>query len=215
VPDKKSAVNLRTVADRVGLAPCSVSAILNNTPASQAIPQATKDRVFRAASELNYRPNLWARSLRTKRTGMVAVIAPDFGRGAIAKVIAGAQSRLHNKGYLLALATPAHSQAGFESAHFQQRGIEGLIAVDTDVSAEIELPVAAVELDYVMSSDMAMHDTAAWLSALGEAAAEAIIRQVESENISRRINVDAKLPAALFDLPSAGSPSRAETRERA
>jgi DNA-binding LacI/PurR family transcriptional regulator len=39
-----------------------------------AIPQRTKDRVFRAAAELNYRPNLWARSLRTKRTRMVAAI---------------------------------------------------------------------------------------------------------------------------------------------
>lgn len=215
MPDKKSPVNLRTVADQVGLAPCSVSAILNDTPASQAIPQTTKDRVFRAAAELNYRPNLWARSLRTKRTRMVAVITSDFGRGAVAKVIAGAQNRLHKKGYLLALATLAQGDADYESAYFQQRGIEGLIAVDADVSGEIGLPVAAVELDYVVSSDMAMQDTAAWLCALGEAAAETIIRQVENEDISRRMNVDAKLPSAFFDLPTAALRTRTEARESA
>ncbi len=65
--EKKSAVNLRTVAARVGLAPCSVSAVLNSTPASFSIPQHTKDRVFRAAAELNYQPNFSARSLRTKQ----------------------------------------------------------------------------------------------------------------------------------------------------
>ena len=32
--DKKAVVSLRTVAERVGLAPCSVSAVLNRTPAS-------------------------------------------------------------------------------------------------------------------------------------------------------------------------------------
>ena len=78
--DKQPAVSLRTVAERVGLAVCSVSAILNNTPASMAIPRRTKDRVFRAAGELNYRPNLWARSLRTKRTRLVAAITSDIVR---------------------------------------------------------------------------------------------------------------------------------------
>jgi len=35
-------VTLRTVAEKVGLAPCSVSAVLNNSPAAVAIPQRTK-----------------------------------------------------------------------------------------------------------------------------------------------------------------------------
>ena len=39
-------VTLRTVADKVGLAPCSVSAVLNNSPAALAIPQRTKNRVL-------------------------------------------------------------------------------------------------------------------------------------------------------------------------
>jgi DNA-binding LacI/PurR family transcriptional regulator len=215
VPDKKSSVNLRTVADHVGLAPCSVSAILNNTPASQAIPQTTKDRVLRAAAELNYRPNLWARSLRTKRTRMVAVIAPDFGRGAVAKVIAGAQARLYKRGYLLALASLADAEALHHSALLQQRGIEGLIAVDADVAHEIELPVANVDLDYVISSEMAMQDTSTWLAALGETAAETVIRQVENTNISRRMKVDPKLPAAFFDLQSARLAGRDGARETA
>ena len=102
--EKKPVVSLRTVAERVGLATCSVSAVLNNTPASRAIPQHTKERVFRAAGELNYRPNLWARSLRTKRTRLVAVVTNDIGRSPVARVIAGVQKFLHKRGYLLALA---------------------------------------------------------------------------------------------------------------
>ncbi|MGZ4816504.1 MAG: LacI family DNA-binding transcriptional regulator, partial [Terriglobales bacterium] len=83
--EKKPVVSLRTVAERVGLATCSVSAVLNNTPASRGIPQHTKERVFRAASELNYRPNLWARSLRTKRTRLVAAVATDIGGAPVAR----------------------------------------------------------------------------------------------------------------------------------
>jgi len=203
VPDKKNTVNLRTVAERAGLAPCSVSAILNDTPAAKAIPQTTKDRVFRAAAELNYRPNLWARSLRTKRTRMVAAIAHDFGRGPVARVVAGVQSRLHKRGYLLALGTPDFEEANQISAQFQQRGIEGVIAIEAIVPAQMELPVASVEFAYVTPSETLTEDEQAWLAKLGESAADTIIRQIEQENISRRVKVDAKLPSAYFDLPSA------------
>jgi len=201
--NKNNAVNLRTVAERVGLAPCSVSAILNNTPASQAIPQTTKDRVFRAAAELNYRPNLWARSLRTKRTRMVAAVASDFGRGEIARVVAGVQSRLHKEGYLLALATPDLAQGDLLQAQFQQRGIEGLIAIDAFFPGQMALPVASVELGYPTSSEVLTDDRRSWLAALGETAAETVIQQIEQQGMARRVQVEAKLPPVYLPIPSA------------
>ena len=60
-------VTLRTVANHLGLTPGTISAVLNKTPASQRIPQPTKDRVFAAARDLNYQPNALARALRTGR----------------------------------------------------------------------------------------------------------------------------------------------------
>jgi DNA-binding LacI/PurR family transcriptional regulator len=203
------------VAERAGLAPCSVSAILNNTPASKAIPQSTKDRVFRIASELNYRPNLWARSLRTKRTRMVAAVARDFGRGDIARVVAGVQSRLHKRGYLLALSTPDFEDANHVTAQFRQRGIEGVIAIEAAIPMQMELPVAAVDLGYMEASGSMPEAMQTWLSALGESAAEVMIRQIEQESSSRRTKVHAKLPPAYFDLPGAVLGANAEVRESA
>jgi DNA-binding LacI/PurR family transcriptional regulator len=136
VSDKKAVVSLRTVAERVGLAPCSVSAVLNNTPASWAIPQRTKERVFRAAGKLNYRPNLWARSLRTKRTRLVAAITSDIGRAPVARVVAGVQSFLQRRGYMLALgAFDCASEWNTIPVQLQQRGIEGVIAIDANSAA--------------------------------------------------------------------------------
>src|SRR5689334_16620619 len=105
-PRRETAPNLRAAAEKVGLAPCSVSSVLNNAPAAQAIPQSTKERIFKAAAELNYRPNFWARSLRTKRTRMVAAISRDFGCPAAARVVAAAQEGLQRRGYLLVLVRP-------------------------------------------------------------------------------------------------------------
>ena len=214
--DKKAAVSLRTVAERVGLAPCSVSAVLNNTPASWAIPQRTKERVFRAAGELNYRPNLWARSLRTRRTRLVAAITTDIGRAPVARVVAGVQSFLHRRGYLLALGVfDCASEWNTIPVQLQQRGIEGVIAIDAILPRDMELPVASVDLEYMTFLEPLADEMQTWLSELGESAAETILRQIDKETVPRRMKVVPKLSSAYFDLPNAGMGVEADTHERA
>ena len=214
--DKKAVVSLRTVAERVGLAPCSVSAILNNTPASGAIPQRTKERVFRAVAELNYRPNLWARSLRTKRTRLVAAITSDIGRAPVARVVAGVQNLLHRRGYLLALGTfDCASEWNTIPIQLQQRGIEGVIAIDSILPQELELPVASVDLEYMTLLEPLADDTQTWLSELGESAAETVLRQIEKDSTPRRMKVVPKLPSAYFDLPGTRMGAEVDARESA
>jgi len=204
VSDKKAVVSLRTVAQRVGLAPCSVSAVLNNTPASWAIPQRTKERIFRAAGELNYRPNLWARSLRTKRTRLVAAITSDIGRAPVARVVAGVQSLLHRRGYLLAIAVfDCASEWNTIPIQLRQRGIEGVIAIDAILPQDLELPVAFVDLEYMTFLEPLAEEMQVWLSDLGESAAETVLRQIEKETVPRRMKVVPKLPSAYFDVPNA------------
>ncbi len=202
------------VAERVGLAPCSVSAVLNNTPASYAIPQRTKERIFRAASELNYRPNLWARSLRTRRTRLVAAITSDIGRAPVARVVAGVQSALHRRGYLLALgAFDCASEWNTIRVQLQQRGIEGVIAVDAILPCELELPVASVDLNYTTLFEPLADHMQTWLSELGESAADTIVRQIEKETVSRKMKVFPKLPNAYFDLPGPSMEAEVDARE--
>ena len=214
--DKKTVVSLRTVAERVGLAPCSVSAVLNNTPASWAIPQRTKERVFRAAGELNYRPNLWARSLRTKRTRVVAAVTSDIGRAPVARVVAGVQKLLRRRGYLLALATfDCASEWNTIPVQLQQRGIEGVIAIDAILPQELVLPVASVELEYMDFPEPLAEEMRVWLSELGESAADTVLRQIEKETAPRRMKVVPKLSNAYFDLPDGRLGVEAGGRERA
>ena len=200
MPTRNASVNLRTVANRVGLAPCSVSAVLNNTPASQAIPQRTKDRVFQAAKELNYRPNLWARSLRTKRTRMVMLFTSDLARPAIAQVAAGVQKTLHRSGYLLALGTSPPSNSGLEadnsSLQLTQRGIEGVIAIDAKLASNLDLPIASVELDYMSLAEPLSNEMRMWLTELGRSAAEGIIQAIEKDSPRRTVKMAAKFPQA-------------------
>lgn len=211
---KQPAVSLRTVAERVGLAACSVSAIVNNTPASRAIPQRTKDRVLRAVAELNYRPNLWARSLRTKRTRLIAAITSDIGLAPVARLLAGVQSLLHRKGYLLALGSWDRT-VGWQSisVELQQRGIEGMIAIDVTLPPELELPVASVDLDHITVLEPLADDMRTLLSELGESAAETVLRQIEKGTLPRRMKIAPQLPSTYFGLTNATRGAEMGTRE--
>lgn len=205
MPEKKSVANLKTVAETVGLAPCSVSAVLNNTLAAQAIPQSTKERIFRAAAELNYRPNLWAQSLRTKRTRMIAAVASDFGQASVAQVVAGVQARLQEMGYLLALGSPDVSDSSQLYVQLQQRGIEGLIAIDRTILRSVGLPTAIVELGVEASSEPLTEPARDWLARLGETAADTIVEQIEKQNGALTTTIHAKVPQTFFSAANSGA----------
>ena len=179
MPIQKTA-NLKDVANRVGLAPCSVSAVLNCTPASWAIPQHTKDRVFRAAAELNYQPSFTARSLRSKRTHLVAVVSHDFGKGAVGQIVAGMERHLRDRGYLLALAViEDESEWGRLAGQLQQRGIEGVVTVDSTPPREFRVPSVSVRL---RSQDGARGEEADdRLAELGETISEALLAKIEGK----------------------------------
>ncbi|MBT0774078.1 LacI family DNA-binding transcriptional regulator [Kineosporia sp. J2-2] len=69
------AVTLRDVAERAGVSVRTVSNVVNGF---QHIAPATRARVQAALEELNYRPNLVARSLRQGRTGIIMLVLPEI-----------------------------------------------------------------------------------------------------------------------------------------
>ena len=66
------------VARLAGVSQTTVSFILNDTPGS-SIPQETRERVLAAVSELDYRPNVSARNLRTQSTNLIGYGFDDPG----------------------------------------------------------------------------------------------------------------------------------------
>ena len=69
------AVTLRDVARHSGVSPRTVSNVVNDFP---YISPAMRAKVEAATSELNYKPNLLARSLRKGRTGFIMLLLPEI-----------------------------------------------------------------------------------------------------------------------------------------
>jgi DNA-binding LacI/PurR family transcriptional regulator len=139
-------VTLKAVAEHVGLAPGTVSAVLNDSPSARSIPRETKNRIQAAAKELNYKPNFFARTLRNKRTYTIGVIAEEIGDSYGSMVISGIEAHLRKMDYFFLTVAHRHDQNLLSqySELLLQRGVEGFITVDTTVLEAPSLPTVAV-----------------------------------------------------------------------
>jgi DNA-binding LacI/PurR family transcriptional regulator len=139
-------ITLKAVAQHVGLTPGTVSAVLNDSPSARSIPQETKNRIHAAAKELNYRPNFFARTLRNKRTYTIGVIAEEIGDSYSSAIISGIEQFLRKRDYFFLTVVHRHDPELLNrySNILSERGVEGIITVDTTVQDTPALPTVAV-----------------------------------------------------------------------
>ena len=139
-------VSLKQLAKSLGLSTTTLSLVLNNSDKAQSIPQETKDRIFAAARDLNYRPNFFARSLRSQRTFSVGVLIPELSDGYAALVLTGIEDYLLQAGYMYLVTSHRHKDKLIEEYPrlLYERSVEGLIAVDTRYEQDLPLPVVSV-----------------------------------------------------------------------
>ena len=139
-------ISLKELAAHLGLSPTSLSIVLNDAPAASAIPQETKDRIFEAAAQFNYRPNYFARSLRAQRSFTFGVIVPELSDGYSAMVLNGVEAVLSKEGFFYLTASHLHRDDLLEHhpKMLLERQVEGIIAVDTPIRFQSNLPVVSV-----------------------------------------------------------------------
>lgn len=139
-------VTLKAVAQHLGLTPGTVSAVLNDSPSARSIPQETKNRIRAAAQELNYRPNFFARTLRNKRTYTIGVIAEEIGDSYSSPIISGIEQYLRQRDYFFLTVVHRHDPILLNrySQMLLERGVEGIITVDTTVQEIPMLPTVAI-----------------------------------------------------------------------
>ncbi len=105
-------VSLKQLAAHLGLDPATVSVVLNDVP-GRSIPQKTRDRIKAAARELNYHPNLLARSLRSRQSKIIGILVPELGDGYHTQVYER-NRRLSHQCRLLLLHRAPSAQAGVD-----------------------------------------------------------------------------------------------------
>ncbi len=134
-------VTIRDVAKESGFSSTTVSIVLNNAPLARYIPAVTKKRIERAAQKLGYRPNQFARSLRSKRSHTVGVMVFDMTDPFCTLILRGIENTLYQASYLPIL-TDVHNEGSRFERYLEMlldRRVEGLIVVANWVFLDINL----------------------------------------------------------------------------
>lgn len=144
--DKSGPVTLRTLASHLGLSLTTVSVVVSDAPAAQAIPLATRQRILEAANELQYRPNYFARSLRKKRSMSVGVLVSEMSEGYFTLVMNGAEEYLTAAKYFYLMASHYWQPALLEELPkmLLERSVEGLLLVNTPTPKGVDVPIVSI-----------------------------------------------------------------------
>jgi LacI family transcriptional regulator len=126
---------IREVAKRAGVAPITVSRVINN---SDYVGQETRQRVEAAIADLGYVPNTLARSLRFKKTNTLALVLPDITNPFWTTVARGVEDAASDRGFNVILCNTDESEA--EQTKYLtvllQKQIDGVLLAPARSAAE-------------------------------------------------------------------------------
>lgn len=118
-----SNATISDVAKKVGVSESTVSRYLSGFKVRNS------ELIKKAIKELNYRPNIMARNLKSGKTGMVAVIVPDITNPFFAAIVRGAEVAAGDD-YMLQLISTGDDPEKEEAAIRRLVGrVDGLIYV--------------------------------------------------------------------------------------
>ncbi|MBV8675299.1 MAG: LacI family DNA-binding transcriptional regulator [Acidobacteriaceae bacterium] len=128
---KPTRVTLIDVARKSGFSPSTVSIVLSDAPLSRYVAAKTKERIRKTAQSLGYRPDVFARSLRSRRSHTIGVLVFDISDPFCVLILRGIEKTLESTSYLPILMDAHHERKQFEGYVdlLMERRVEGLIVV--------------------------------------------------------------------------------------
>ncbi|MFI7604506.1 LacI family DNA-binding transcriptional regulator [Micromonospora sp. NPDC049366] len=179
---------LADVARLAGLSKTAASMVLNGREGSRLSAEAHQ-RVFAAAEELGYRPNVAARSLRTRKTATIAFVSDivattRFAGGLIRGALDAARERDH-----VLLITETQGDASFERYAIEamlDRQVDGVIYAAM-ASRRLTVPTAILGGPVVLLNSTSGDDLPSVLpddERAGVAVTEILLRQGHHDRIA-------------------------------
>jgi len=118
------ATRLKDIANDLGLSVVTISKVLRDHP---DIGAETRRRVLKRMRELNYQPNLAARSLVTGQTWTLGLVVPDLLHPFFAEIAKAISTAIRKQGYSLLISSSD------EDPDLEAQEIEQLLARRVDV----------------------------------------------------------------------------------
>lgn len=127
-------VTILDVAKSAGVAPITVSRVVNDLP---GVKQNTRERVNKVIAELHYVPNAMAKSLRSKSTHIIALVVTDVANPFWTTIARGVEDTAATNGFHVILCNTDENpekESNYISVLLQRR-IDGIIIAPSTADA--------------------------------------------------------------------------------
>src|SRR6266705_390524 len=121
---KSMSTRMKDIARDLGVSVITISKVLRNHP---DVGDETRERVLARVKELDYQPNLAARSLVTGRTYLVGLVVPDLLHPFFAEIAKSLSDVLRGSGYYLIISSSE------EDPDLEEQEINQLLARRLDI----------------------------------------------------------------------------------
>uniref|UniRef100_A0A7V4XQH2 LacI family transcriptional regulator n=1 Tax=Acidobacterium capsulatum TaxID=33075 RepID=A0A7V4XQH2_9BACT len=134
-------VTLSDIARACQLSVSTVSIVLSEAPLSRHVAEATRQRIQATAQKMGYHPDLYARSLRRRRTQTIGVLAYDTSDPFCIPVVRGIEEGLQQAQYFSLLVNAQTQRKLFDQylRMILERRAEGVIIIASWVFEEANL----------------------------------------------------------------------------
>jgi LacI family transcriptional regulator len=156
---KGSKATVREVAKAAGLSTATVSRVLNGdspqaSGSSPRVSEEARGRVLAAAASLGYKANHVARSLKTRSTRTIAVLAPELRNDFFMELAQAMERELGAAGYMLLISSSSNSADEEERrlGMLSERLVDGVVVIPAasrgdhiQRAAELGMPIVLVD----------------------------------------------------------------------
>jgi len=160
-------VSITNIASKAGVSVATVSRVINS---SGYVNKQTRQKVLDALAELNYRPNLVARSLATRQSNTIGLMIPHIASVFFSSFAAAVEERADDLGYNVIL-THTREDSVREAKCLDMlinRQVDGIIATPVghginyfvDVADRLPIVFAARKIDNIGISSVTVDNLA-------------------------------------------------------
>src|SRR2546430_15435095 len=142
-------IRMKDIARDLGVSVITISKVLRNHP---DVGDETRERVLTRVKELDYQPNLAARSLVTGRTYLVGLVVPDLLHPFFAEIAKSLSAVLRKRGYYLIISS-SEEDPDLEKQEIHQllsRQLDTLIIASCRSTVELFFRIEKEKTPYIL-----------------------------------------------------------------
>jgi LacI family transcriptional regulator len=124
-------VTIKDIAAKTGFSPTTISLVMNNRRLARYMSASTRKIIRETAAKLGYRPNIFAQSLRARRSFMVGLLVYDILDPYCAPIVKEIEATLIPHGYTMLISDLGYDQNRYREALdvLTWRRADGIIAI--------------------------------------------------------------------------------------